>query len=175
MLDIVKWANPTARELTIYVDPLIAVELAKFRYVDISLCRDKDRDLLQDDNEWYTTFNEATIWATTPQLCNLFATLLTYCNLQDEQKFFIEQLLAKKGVNTEKHNILQITMTPKITTNNHFIEEELNYNTMTLEYEANISYNQLNIDQNEAFHKVIESVLRQEPKIFFIYGHGIFI
>jgi hypothetical protein len=66
-------------------------------------------------------------------------------------------------------------MTPKITTNNHFIEEELNYNTMTLEYEANISYNQLNIDQNEAFHKVIESVLRQEPKIFFIYGHGIFI
>jgi hypothetical protein len=61
MLDIVKWANPTARELTIYVDPLIAVELAKFCYVDISLCRDKDRDLLQDDNEWYTTFNEATI------------------------------------------------------------------------------------------------------------------
>jgi len=41
-----------------------------------------------------------------------------------------------------------------------------------LEYEANISYNQLNTEQKEAFHKVIDSVLRHEPKIFFIAGHG---
>jgi putative ribosome biogenesis GTPase RsgA len=63
-------------------------------------------------------------------------------------------------------------VTPKITTNNHFIEEELNYDIMTLEYEANISYNQLNTDQKQAFYKVIDNVLRHEPNLFFILGHG---
>jgi hypothetical protein len=168
------------------------------------------RGLLQDDNEWYAAFNEATNWATAPQLRNLFVTLLTYCNLKDERKFFdtnwrkmtddiehqlqlqyhpfiynpteselqdlvliqIEQLLGKNGINIIKHNLPQITMTPKITANNHFIEEELNYDTITLEYEANICYNQLNIEQKEAFHKVIDSVLKHEPNIFFISGHG---
>ena len=46
--------------------------------------------LLQDDNEWYAAFNEAINWATAPQLRNLFVTLLTYCNLQDEQIFLIQ-------------------------------------------------------------------------------------
>jgi hypothetical protein len=168
------------------------------------------RGLLQDDNEWYAAFNEARNWATAPQLRNLFITLLAYCNLQDERKFFdtnwrktsediehhlklqyhpfvynpteselhdsvlaeIEQLLSRNGINITKYNLPERTTSPKIIGTNHFIEEELNYDTIKLEYEANILYNQLNTDQKEAFHKVIDSILRHEPNIFFIAGHG---
>ena len=44
--------------------------------------------LLNDDKEWYDTFNEAATWATAAQLRYLFLTMLVFCNLQDEQKFF---------------------------------------------------------------------------------------
>lgn len=44
--------------------------------------------LLTDDNEWYTTFEEATSWATSSQLRNLFCIMLTYCEIKDETEFF---------------------------------------------------------------------------------------
>jgi len=46
------------------------------------------RGLLTDDKEWYDTFTEAANWATTPQLRYLFFTMLLFCNLQDERKFY---------------------------------------------------------------------------------------
>lgn len=46
------------------------------------------RGLLKDDNEWYKTFDEAASWATAPQLRNLFSTMLLFCDLQDERKFY---------------------------------------------------------------------------------------
>ena len=48
------------------------------------------RGLLKDDKEWYDTFNEAANWATAAQLRYLFFTMLVFCNLQDEQRFFHE-------------------------------------------------------------------------------------
>ena len=96
----------------------------------------------------------------------------TESELYDSVLAEIEQLLAKNGINITKYNLPQRTTPPKTIPSNHFIEEELNYDTVKLEYEANISYNQLNTEQKEAFHKVIDSVLRHEPKIFFIAGHG---
>jgi len=46
------------------------------------------RGLLNDDNEWYNTFDEAANWATASQLRYLFTTILLYCNLQDERKIY---------------------------------------------------------------------------------------
>ena len=48
------------------------------------------RGLLTDDKEWYDTFTEAANWATSAQLQYLFFTMLLFCNLQDERKFFNE-------------------------------------------------------------------------------------
>jgi hypothetical protein len=45
------------------------------------------RGLLQDDEEWYRTFDEATTWATSLQLRYLFTAMLLFCNLQDERRF----------------------------------------------------------------------------------------
>jgi len=36
--------------------------------------------LLNDDKEWYDTFNEAATWATAAQLRYLFLTMLVFCN-----------------------------------------------------------------------------------------------
>ncbi|PWZ44009.1 ATP-dependent DNA helicase PIF1 [Zea mays] len=46
------------------------------------------RGLLDDDNEWYRTYQEATNWATSFQLRNLFVIMLTYCQIKDEKEFF---------------------------------------------------------------------------------------
>jgi hypothetical protein len=36
------------------------------------------RGLLNDDNEWYNTFEEATNWASSSQLHNIFITMLLF-------------------------------------------------------------------------------------------------
>jgi len=46
------------------------------------------RGLLDDDKEWYHTYHEATNWATSFQLRNLFVIMLTYCQIKDEKEFF---------------------------------------------------------------------------------------
>ena len=46
------------------------------------------RGFLNNDNEWYHTFEEAANFATASQLCYLFTTLLQFCNLKDERTFY---------------------------------------------------------------------------------------
>ncbi|KAJ1284410.1 hypothetical protein BS78_03G202000 [Paspalum vaginatum] len=46
------------------------------------------RGLLNDDNKWYNTFEEATKWATSSQLRNLFITMLTFCGIKNEREFY---------------------------------------------------------------------------------------
>jgi len=46
------------------------------------------RGLLSDDKEWYNTFQEASTWATSPQLRNLFVIMLTYCEIKNERDIF---------------------------------------------------------------------------------------
>ena len=46
------------------------------------------RGLLGDDQEWYSAFDEAAAWATSPQLRKLFVTMLLFCEVKDERAFF---------------------------------------------------------------------------------------
>jgi hypothetical protein len=46
------------------------------------------RGLLSNDQEWYNAFDEATSWATSGQLRQLFVTMLLFCEVGDELKFF---------------------------------------------------------------------------------------
>jgi superfamily II DNA or RNA helicase len=52
------------------------------------------------------------------------------------------------------------------------IQEELSYDCSKLEIESNKLYAQLNNDQRTAFHSIINSVLNNEPNIFFVNAHG---
>jgi hypothetical protein len=46
------------------------------------------RGILSNDQEWYNAFDEAACWATSNQLRQLFVTMLLFCELGDEYKFF---------------------------------------------------------------------------------------
>jgi hypothetical protein len=46
------------------------------------------RGLLGDDQEWYDAFDEAAAWATSPQLRQLFVTMLLFYEINDEYAFF---------------------------------------------------------------------------------------
>jgi len=168
------------------------------------------RGLLNDDNEWYNTFDEAANWATASQLRYLFTTILLYCNLQDERKFYeknwrkmiddierqlidryypvtycptevelqdllledLELILAKNGVTINNYNLPQRSLQYRSNMSNHLIQEELDYNIHYLEEQATKFYQQLNKDQKEAFHSIVNSVINKEPNFFFISGHG---
>ena len=64
------------------------------------------RGLLSDDNEWYKAFDEAANWATSSQLRYLFVTMLLFCNLQDERKFY-EQNWTKMTDDLERQLIIR--------------------------------------------------------------------
>ena len=48
----------------------------------------------------------------------------------------------------------------------------MNYDTHYLKEEANKLYLQLNTDQKEAFHQIVDSVLNNNPQFYFVSGHG---
>jgi hypothetical protein len=52
------------------------------------------RGILSNDQEWYNAFDEAACWATSNQLRQLFVTMLLFCELGDEYKFFKKKLEA---------------------------------------------------------------------------------
>ncbi|KAG2661478.1 hypothetical protein PVAP13_1KG506713 [Panicum virgatum] len=110
------------------------------------------RGLLNDDNEWYNTFEEATKWATPSHLRNLFATI--------------------NGQNIHNYNLPYRSQCSKVDIHNQLIQEELCYNVQHLEEEANKLYSQLNKDQKVAFHQIVQSVLDNKPKFYFVSGHG---
>jgi chromosomal replication initiation ATPase DnaA len=97
----------------------------------------------------------------------------TDIELQDLLLLELEEIFSKNGMSINNYNNL-----PKRTTRclkekqNHFIDEELIYDTDNLEVQANKMYLQLNDEERHAFHEIIDSVLSNKPNFFFICGHG---
>lgn len=165
---------------------------------------------MNDDNEWYHTFDEAANWAIAPQLRNLFVTMLLFCNLNDEHMFYernwrkmiddiehrltmryhpmiynptdtelqdlllqeLEEILSKNGANIKNYNLPRRSNTCNTYSMNRLIQEEMDYDTESLEEEANMSYLRLNEGQKDAVHQIVNSVIHNEPKFFFVSGHG---
>lgn len=48
----------------------------------------RSRGLIGDDQEWYDAFDEAATWATSAHLRSLFVTMVLFCEVGDEYKFF---------------------------------------------------------------------------------------
>jgi len=84
----------------------------------------------------------------------------------------LEEIFANNGISMYTYNLPHKTTQYRIDENNKLIEEELSYDYCKLEEESNKLYYQLNNDQRNAFHSIVNSVLNKEPNIFFIIGHG---
>ena len=101
---------------------------------------------------------------------------IRYCpteiELQDLLLEELEQIFSKNGFNINNYNLPQKSNQYTSNGTNQLVEQELNYNTENLEEEANILYQQLNKEQKNAFHNIVNSVLKNEPNFFFISGHG---
>lgn len=168
------------------------------------------RGLLNDDKEWYNTFEEAASWATSAQLRNLFVIMVTYCEMKNENEFFnktwrkmiddiekqitlkydptkyipsekelqdlllkeLDIIFSKNGQQITHYNLPQYSISHDLDISNKFIEEEMNYDVENLEEEANKMYSQLKKNQKEAFHLIVNSVLNNNPKFYFVSGHG---
>lgn len=117
------YVNPAEGE-RFYLGMLLMIVKGAMNYTDIRTYNGtiystfKDacaaRGLLKDDNEWYKTFDEASNWATASQLRILFTTILLFCGLQDERKFY-EQNWRKMVDDIERHLIARyhpITYSP---------------------------------------------------------------
>ena len=92
--------------------------------------------------------------------------------VQDKLLEQLEEIFAKNGISMYTYNLPHKTTQYRIDENNKLIEEELSYDYCKLEEESNKLYYQLNNDQRNAFHSIVNSVLNKEPNIFFIIGHG---
>jgi phosphate starvation-inducible protein PhoH len=167
------------------------------------------RGLLSNDQEWYNAFDEAASWATSGQLRQLFITMLLFCEVSDELKFFenVWRLLAddiQYNVHqTLNHQTYQISNTdlrdevlerlhtlfnkrgrriddfylPRKSVNssrdsvNRLFDEELNYNASDLLTQSEDLIAQLNSEQRHAFDSIVNTVLPNNPGLFFVTGY----
>jgi hypothetical protein len=81
------------------------------------------RGLLGDDNEWLHTFEKATTWATVPQLCQLFVTMLLYCQINNEHSFF--EKIWKLMTDDIEYNIQRALSCPKFQMTDNELKDEL--------------------------------------------------
>ncbi|KAJ1268745.1 hypothetical protein BS78_07G158400 [Paspalum vaginatum] len=120
------------------------------------------RGLLDDDKEWYHTYQEATNWATSFQLRNLFVIMLTYCQIKDEKEIFnatwhtmqclleeLKELFSKNGQEINAYNLPKRYSTKKVDNKNRLIQEEMNCDT-----------------------NIVNSVLASNGNFNFVSGHG---
>ena len=214
------YVNPTEGE-RFYLRMLLMIVKGAISYADLQKYNGIEyksykeacaaRGLLNDDNEWYKTFEEATNWATASQLRNLFTTMLTFCDLKDEREFFeknwakmvddiekqlilkyypinytpseielqdllldeLEDIFSKNGQQINNYNLPRRSSHHILDPSNRLIQEEMNYDIKHLEEEeANKLYLQLNKEQKEAFHQIIDSVINSKSRFYFVSGHG---
>ena len=101
---------------------------------------------------------------------------IKYCPTEKElQDLLIEELediFSKIGINITIFNLPQKSKQYILDLENKLTQEEMDYNTNYLEEEANKLYLQLNMEQRQAYHRLIYSVLNNEPSFFFVFGHG---
>jgi type IV secretory pathway ATPase VirB11/archaellum biosynthesis ATPase len=96
----------------------------------------------------------------------------TDTELQDLLLQELEEILSKNGANIKNYNLPRRSNTCNTYSMNRLIQEEMDYDTESLEEEANMSYLRLNEGQKDAFHQIVNSVIHNEPKFFFVSGHG---
>jgi hypothetical protein len=84
----------------------------------------------------------------------------------------LESIFIKNGQQISSYNLPQKSKLQQIDITNRLIQEEINYDTKYLQKEANKLYSQLNTEQRQAFHEIINTVLNNKAGFYFVSGHG---
>ena len=92
---------------------------------------------------------------------------IEYVPTQSElQDLLLEEFFSRNGQQINNYNLPRRSTYHVLDTNNRLIQEEMNYDVQYLEEEANKLYMQLNKDQKEAFHQIVESALNNKSKFY---------
>ena len=92
--------------------------------------------------------------------------------LQDILLEELDNIFTKNGQQITNYNLPQRCPPHEIDISNKLLWEEMNNDVHHLEEEANKLYLQLNMEQKQAFHDIVTSVLNNNPKFYFVSGHG---
>jgi hypothetical protein len=88
------------------------------------------RGLLSNDQEWYNAFDEASHWATSNQLRQLFVTMLLFCEVGDEFIFF--EKVWKLLTDDIQYNMCQVLNHPNYQMSDSELRDHLLDNLATL-------------------------------------------
>jgi hypothetical protein len=130
---------------------------------------------LQDERKFYEIYWKKMVDDIHHKLISKYEPIIympTESELQEKLLEELQNIFAKNGVSICTYNLPEISSNYTPNDNNQLIQEELNYDQQSLEIEATKLYSQLNIDQKNAFHEIINSVVNGKSNFFFVSGHG---
>jgi hypothetical protein len=100
------------------------------------------RGLLTDDQEWYNAFDEASTWATSNQLRQLFVTMLLHCEIGDEYTF---EKVWKLLTDDIQYNFQKMIGHPNYRMTNTELKDHLIENLTTLFYKSRSNIHDFNL------------------------------
>jgi hypothetical protein len=93
-------------------------------------------------------------------------------DLKDQLLETLETLLNKRGSNITDFNLLRKSTNTTSQSINRLFDEELCYDANNLLSEYEYMIGQLNSEQQYAFHSIVDTVLDNKPRFFFVSGYG---
>ncbi|CAN1761728.1 ATP-dependent DNA helicase PIF4 [Linum perenne] len=138
---------------------------------------------LADDGEWNHCLREVSLTATSKQMRTLFVRIIMFCqvssvgSLWGKNWHFLSddiQSLRRKQLNIPD---LQVSLEDQqnlclLEIQKLLEAQELEYDHVALEIQSQIEIGKLNLEQQQAYDEIMESVQSNSHKIFFIDGFG---
>jgi predicted ribonuclease YlaK len=93
-------------------------------------------------------------------------------DLRDQLLETLEYLLNKRGSNITDFNLPRKSTNTNSQSINCLFNKELCYDANNLLNESEYMIGQLNSEQQYAFHSIMDTVLHNKPRLFFVSGYG---
>ncbi|GKC37956.1 DNA helicase [Tanacetum coccineum] len=124
--------------------------------------------LLEDDQEWETTLQEAALTATPVKLRTLLAHILTFCQVSDPLEGCLNNCsksLTDFGLRLPPEHLMSFRR-------NKLLMEERIYDRRLLAIERDRLLPKLNDKQRHIFNLIIDACLNNKQQLVFVYDHG---
>jgi hypothetical protein len=84
----------------------------------------------------------------------------------------LHTLFVRNGVSMSSFNLPSINCDSSFQSANIFIDDEMSYDIDDLCVNAPLLYDQLNVDQRNAYDRIVQSVMTESPAFYFVSGYG---
>ena len=84
----------------------------------------------------------------------------------------LHTLFVRNGVSMSSFNLPSINCDSSFQSANRLIDDEMSYDIDNLCVNAPLLYDQLNVDQRNAYDRIVQSVMTKSPAFYFVSGYG---